>query len=301
MSSERIAATVVEVHGIKATALVHSDGRRLRCRPLRDRRRLAVGDRVEVEATRHGPRIVSLEERERCLWRPVERGRRLMAAHVDRVVVVGAVAPEPRPGFFDRFLVAADAQDIDVVLVLNKVDREEGLGHARRLVQPYRDLDYPVLETSAHTGEGVEALEDLAAHGLTVLAGHSGVGKSSLLNRLVPDADLRVAEVSDATGRGRHTTSVTTCHRIGAPWPEGGLLVDTPGVRSFGLYGMDLVDLSHGFRDLRPFRHLCRFRDCVHETEPGCAVREAVEEGRIARSRYESYLRILRSVRSGEG
>ena len=292
--------TVVEVHGMRATVLVHADQRRVRCRPLRDRTQLAVGDRVLIDEGGHGPQVMELGDRIHSLWRPVERGRRLMAAHVDRVVVVLAVAPQPSAGLLDRFLVAADAEDIDVLLVLNKSDLD-GVDGARRVLAPYEALGYRVVHTSALAPGGVEQLREVVASGLSVFAGHSGVGKSSLLNALFPGIELRVHEVNPATGKGRHTTSVTTCHASGPPWPGGALVVDTPGVRGFGLYGVELVDIAHGFRDLRPHRVHCRFRDCLHEEEPDCAVRRAIEGGTVDPARYAGYRRILESVREGEG
>jgi ribosome biogenesis GTPase len=293
--------TVVEIHGMKATVLPLEGGARVRCRPLRDRRQLAVGDQVTVTSGRHGTVVSELAERTRCLWRPVERGRRLMAAHVDRVCVVVSVSPPPRAGLIDRFLVAAEAAGIDVTLVLNKVDIADGLAEAEAELAPYDALGYQTLRTSADSGEGVDALFAHVATGFSVFAGHSGVGKSSLLNQLVPGLDLGVGETNEMTGKGRHTTSVTTCHEIGEAWPEGALLADTPGVRAFGLYGMPLTEIAAGFRDLAPHRANCKFRDCLHESEPECAVRAAVASGALAAARVEGYQRILDSVRSGDG
>ncbi|MGB0589446.1 MAG: ribosome small subunit-dependent GTPase A [Myxococcota bacterium] len=295
------AATVVEIHGMKATVLPLEGGERVRCRPLRDRRQLAVGDRVTVTSGKHGPVVSELTERTRCLWRPVERGRRLMAAHVDRVCVVVSVSPPPRAGLIDRFLVAAEAAGIDVTLVLNKTDIADGLVEAEAELRAYEALGYQILRTSAESGEGLEALSAHVADGFSVFAGHSGVGKSSLLNQLVPGLDLGVGETNEMTGKGRHTTSVTTCHEIGGPWPDGALLADTPGVRAFGLYGMPLTEIALGFRDLAPHRANCKFRDCLHESEPDCAVRAAVESGDVAAARVEGYTRILASVRAGDG
>ncbi len=293
--------TVVEIHGMKATVLAHDTGERVRCRPLRDRRQLAVGDKVEVSSERHGMEVATLGERTRCLWRPVERGKRLMAAHVDRVCVIVSVSPPPRAGLIDRFLVASEAAQIDVTLVLNKIDLVAGRGEANAELRPYEALGYELLEVSAETGDGVEALSQHVSEGFSVFAGHSGVGKSSLLNRLVPGLELGVGQTNEMTGKGRHTTSVTTCHELGRPWPEGALVADTPGVRAFGLYGMALTEIAAGFRDLEPHRAACRFRDCLHEGEPECAVRGAVDTGAVERSRYEGYLRILASVRAGDG
>jgi ribosome biogenesis GTPase len=224
-----------------------------------------------------------------------------MATHVDRVCVIVSVSPPPRAGLIDRFLVAAEAADIDVTLVLNKIDLSAGMAEAEAELRPYAALGYDVLRTSAETGEGVDELLAHVSVGFTVFAGHSGVGKSSLMNRLVPGLDLGIGETNEMTGKGRHTTSVTTCHVLGEPWPAGALVADTPGVRAFGLYGMPLTEIAAGFRDIQPHRGQCRFRDCLHEAEPDCAVRGAVDDGRVERPRYERYLRILTSVRTGDG
>ncbi len=292
--------TVVEVHGIRATVLSHASGSRVRCRPLRDRRQLAVGDRVTIERGRGGWEVTGLDDRVRSLWRPAERGRRIMASHVDRVLIVCAVQPGPRAGLIDRFLIAADAEDIDVALIVNKTDLG-GVEDARTILEPYGDLGVEILETSSHTGEGLDDVARLTERGMSVFAGHSGVGKSSLLNALFPGIELKTADVNSQTGKGRHTTSVTTCHTAGEPWPGGAMVVDTPGVRSFGLYGFELTQIAYGFREFRELANPCRFRDCLHETEPGCAVRAGIDEGALHPGRYESYLGIVDSVRRGEG
>lgn len=292
--------TVVEVHGMRATVLAHVSGRRIRCRPLHDRTQLAVGDRVQIEEGRGGWEVLELDERVRSLWRPAERGRRIMASHVDRVVIVCAVQPGPRPGLIDRFLVAADAEDIEIAIVVNKTDLE-GVEESREILAPYVALGVEILETSSQAGHGLERVAELTHTGMSVFAGHSGVGKSSLLNVLFPGIELKTADVNVQTGKGRHTTSVTTCHTAGEPWPTGAMVVDTPGVRSFGLYGFELTQIAHGFREFREIAIDCKFRDCLHETEPGCRVRDAVESQELHRERYESYLGIVDSVRRGEG
>lgn len=293
-------ATVVAVHGMRVTVLDHGDGARVRCRPLADRTQLAVGDRVRWADVGAGPEVLELATRQRCLWRTVEQGRRLMAANVDRVAVVAAVHPTPHVALFDRFLVAADAEDIDVLLVLNKIDLD-GCDEARERVGRYRELGYPIVETSASSGEGVDRLRAALSDGMTVMAGQSGVGKSSLLNRLHPEAEQRTGEVSEARGRGRHVTSAAAAFELGERWPRGGLIVDTPGIRAFGLHGLDPVRIAHGFRELRPWLDACRFRDCLHDHEPGCTLREAVERGEAPRDRYERYRELLHAVQRGEG
>jgi ribosome biogenesis GTPase len=282
-----------------ATVLLH-DGRatRVRCRPPRDRVAPVVGDRVEVDDREE---ILRIQPRERCLWRQAGKKWLTMASHVDRLLVVGAVDPPLKPGLLDRMLVAAEAEDIQAVVVVHKVDLP-GRDEALLSVAPLRAVGHQVLATSVETGEGLAELAGLLARGLTVVAGHSGVGKSTLLNRLVPGAALRTGGVSAATGKGRHTTSVTTAHAVGADvWPQGGLLVDTPGVRAFGLGALSLDRIAHGFREFRSHLAGCRFRDCLHETEPACAVRAAAEKGEIDGERYRRYLRLLESVRRGEG
>jgi len=294
--------TVVEVHGIRATVLLHEgDGTRVRCRPPRDRTTPAVGDRVQVLQNKHGNFIETIDERERALWRPKDRGRALMAAHVDRVIVVGATEPTLKAGFFDRILVATETVGIETLIVVNKADLE-GHDEALALLTPMQDLGYRVMSTSAATGEGVYALRDLVGRGISVVIGQSGVGKSTLLNALIPGLKLETGELSDHTGKGKHTTTVTTCHEVGARWPGGGLVVDTPGIRTFGLYDLELKQLAEGFVEMEPLRHTCKFRDCLHEPEqPECAVVAAVDAGDIELRRYDSYLGILDSVRDGEG
>ena len=285
---------------MRATVLEHTTERRVRCRPLRDRTQLAVGDRVTIEDRRGGWEVVSLDERQRSLWRPAERGRRIMASHVDRVVIVCAVQPGPSAGLIDRFLVAADAEEIDIAIVLNKIDLD-GVAAAKETLAVYADLGVTVLETSSHEQAGLDEVRKMTETGMSVFAGHSGVGKSSLLNVLFPGIELKTADVNAQTGKGRHTTSVTTCHTAGAPWPSGAMVVDTPGVRAFGLYGFELHQIAHGFREFRDLASGCRFRNCLHESEPECALRAAVEAGEIHKPRHESYLGIIDSVRRGEG
>lgn len=229
-----------------------------------------------------------------------EHGTRLMASHVDRVYVVVAVTPPPSVGLIDRFLVAAELQGISVSIVLNKCDLDPvAVERGRELLACYVDVGYEVFEVSALSQLGLEPWREAMRDGFSVLAGHSGVGKSSLINAMFPGLDLAVRQTNEMTGKGRHTTSVSTCHVISGSWPDGGLLADTPGVRSFGLQGIEFTDLVGGFRELETLAHRCKFRDCLHEQEPGCAVREkALKEHP---GRYASYLSILASLREGKG
>lgn len=262
---------------------------------------VVVGDRVEVEQVagegeEAGWRVVGVQPRQRCLWRSSRRRRsQLVVANVDRLCIVSAIDPQPKEGLIDRYLVAAEWQSIPSVIVLNKVDLE-GVDEALEKLAVYADLDYTVLAVSAKTGKGVGGVADYLSEGLTVLVGHSGVGKSALLNCLLPGVDLKTAALSHATGKGKHTTSVATAHPFGQA-----ILVDTPGIREFGLGDIQPEEVSAGFKEICALEGQCKFADCSHRAEPGCAVRFAVEEGSILEARYNSYLRIRESLERGEG
>jgi len=262
---------------------------------------IVVGDRVMLEQVKGegketGWRVAGVEPRQRCIWRSSKRRRsQLVVANVDRLCIVSAVEPLPREGLIDRYLVAAEWQSIPSVILLNKVDLEEADGVLGRL-RVYTVLGYEVLPVSARNGTGVEEVAESLSEGLTVLVGHSGVGKSALMNCLLPGVDLKTAALSQATGKGRYTTSVATAHLF-----RHGILVDTPGIREFGLGDILPGQVSIGFREIRTRQERCRFADCSHREEPGCAVRVAVGEGGISEARYNSYLRIRESVEAGEG
>lgn len=211
----------------------------------------------------------------------------VVAANIDRAFLVVTLSePATSTGFVDRFLVTAEAYGVPVTIVFNKMDVTD-----RDVLavweEIYESAGYPMLRTSAVTGEGMETLrEALAEGGVNLLSGHSGVGKSSLVNGLMPDLALKTSEVSDTHGKGKHTTTFATLH----PLPGGGFLADTPGIKGFGLVHLEREHLHHYFPEL--FKHLpdCKFHNCLHRGEPGCAVREAVEEGGISESRYFNYL-----------
>ncbi len=259
-----------------------------------------VGDRVDLKDVPGDEgeiswRISGRRSRERCLWRSSRRRRsQLVAAHVDRLAIILAVDPPPKTGLVDRYLVATESQSIPAMIILNKID----LPGSEPIVDSlavYGRLDYEVLPVSALTGEGVASVETRLASGLTVLVGHSGVGKTTLLNLIIPGVELPTRELSSATGKGRHTTSAVTAH----PFREG-MIADTPGIREFGLVGIEPETVSAGFREIAAAEDSCRFSDCTHREEPGCAVKTAVDNGVIDCRRYESYLRVRESLEAGE-
>jgi ribosome biogenesis GTPase len=266
---------------------------------------LAVGDRVRVSLIEEGRGMIEeIAERERALVRLAPshgRGSRrwsrkgylseraqVIIANPDQVVFVFACArPEPRLRMLDRLLVGAELQHIPIVVCANKIDLV-GLQEAQSLFDIYQEIDYPVLYTSAETGAGVDELHETLREKLSALVGPSGAGKTSLLNAMQPGLGLRVREVSRATDRGRHTTVVPQL----VPLDAGGWVADTPGIRALALFDVDPEELDACFPDIAPLVADCRFSDCTHTVEPDCAVRQALEEGKVSEHRHESYVRL---------
>jgi ribosome biogenesis GTPase len=261
---------------------------------------VTVGDWVTVSMNADGTgTIEEVAERESVLSRTrpgAHDTRRLAAdreqvlvANPDQVVLVFAVK-KPRPSLrkLDRFLVVAELNDLPAIINANKVDLLDSTDEAREIFQVYEDLGYQVIYTSAKTGEGIDELAEALKDKISVMTGSSGVGKSSLLNAIQPGLGLRVNEVSQATEKGLHTTR----HAEMFPLDEGGYVVDTPGIRGLALFDIEPAELDAYFREIAPLVEQCRFSDCSHRHEPGCAVRAAVEDGTISPERYDSYLRL---------
>lgn len=253
----------------------------------------ALGDRVQITpiASRRGV-IEVVEERQSMLVRmaPLPSGeyQQVIIANPDQAVFVFACShPAPRFGMLDRFLVIAEKQGIPAVIVANKLDLVTP-SKARQLFSHYAPLGYPVLYTSAATGAGLDELRQLLSSKLSVFAGPSGVGKSSLLNLLLPGLNLEARAVSQATRKGRHTTVVREMY----PLEEGGYVADTPGLKAFALWDIEPEEIDGYFPELRALVPHCQFSDCTHLHEPGCAVREALESGDVHPERYASYLRM---------
>lgn len=254
---------------------------------------VALGDRVAVRPLEDGRGIIEkVEPRSHALVRkaPSARGeyQQVLLANPDQVVLVFACAnPQPHLRMLDRFLVIAEQQGIPAVIVANKVDLV-GSEAAREMFDHYLPLGYPVHYTSAKTGMGIDGLRRELAGKLSALAGPSGVGKSSLLNAIQPELGLTVREVSAATTKGRHATVV----RQMFPLKVGGYVADLPGLRMLALWDIEPEELDGYFPELRGLVQHCQFNDCTHSSEPGCAVRAAVEEGKVHPERYDSYLRL---------
>jgi ribosome biogenesis GTPase len=265
----------------------------LRGKAKRGEIRAVVGDIVRLEPEPGGAvfGIVGVEPRRSLLARrvPESRGPRAVAANLDHVFVVTATAnPAPIPQLIDRLLVVAEANSLPAAVVVNKVDLDPGVGLEQRL----RSAGYDVFRTSAKTGEGIPAFREALMGSASVVTGPSGAGKSSLLNAIQPGLQLRTGEVSTKVGRGRHTTVAA----VMVPLEGGGYLMDTPGFSEVGLWGIDPKELAECFPEMRPLAGQCRYGDCRHVAEPGCAVRAAVEAGQIAVDRYESYRALLEEI-----
>ncbi|MCE1253137.1 MAG: ribosome small subunit-dependent GTPase A [Anaerolineae bacterium] len=264
---------------------------RLKRNPV-DADRVAIGDRVLFSMDHQEGAIEEVLERRSALVRmaPSPRGlyQQVLLANADQVLLIFACAhPEPHLRMLDRFLVICEKQGIAPVIVANKVDLV-GLEQAEKMFSLYPPIGYPVYFTSAVNRTGIDELAPLLKDKITAFAGPSGAGKSSLLNAIQPDLGAAVSEVSSATERGRHTTVVRQLYQL----QQGGYVADLPGLRSLALWDTQPEELDGYFPDLRDLVAHCQYNNCTHQSEPGCAVRQAVDEGRVHPERYESYLRM---------
>ncbi len=268
-----------------------------RLRGIRSTNPVAVGDRVRIIPGPDGSTALIEEILPRTNYiirraSNLSKQSHIIAANVDLAVLLVTVAhPETSTIFIDRFLATAEAYRVPVLLLFNKIDLygEAELSTLRSLSELYRGLSYQCLACSATLGEGLTEVRTALQGRVSLLCGNSGVGKSTLLNALMPEADARTAEISAAHDTGMHTTTFSQMYFL----PEGGSLIDTPGIKGFGTFNMERDEVSHFFREIFSVGADCRFGNCTHTHEPGCAVLTAVDEGRIALSRYQSYLSML--------
>jgi ribosome biogenesis GTPase len=263
--------------------------------------KLTVGDEVLLEPGSHADTwaIGQIFPRRSQLARRMPgggHGERIVAANVDQVIVVFAAAkPDPHLRMLDRFLVIAEGNALDARIVINKVDLVDE-NEIRDRFGAYMRAGYPAHFTSVKKGIGLDELHDALAGRTSVLSGPSGVGKSSLLNNMYPGLNLRVGEISESVNKGRHTTVGALLH----PLPDAGYVVDTPGLREVGMWGMPSEDLDRCFPEFRSAIDGCRFGDCTHRTEPDCAVREAVASGEVTAERYDSYVKLREELEDTE-
>ena len=287
-------AASLRVHGL-VSIVQTEDGREVRCAIRRvlknlasdERNVLATGDRVWIHPTMEGEGVIErVEPRHGCLTRASRKREHVLVANVDQLVIVMAlVEPELKPNLIDRYLASAEQGGIAPILCLNKADLVDP-AEFQPLVGFYSQLGIPTFLTSAVTGMGMDRLRKLLKDRQTVFSGQSGVGKSSLLNTLVPGLGLQVRAVSDVNDKGKHTTTTTSLLRLSF----GGWVVDTPGIRQFELWDIIPEEVEGFFPEFRPYVHLCGFPDCTHTHEDNCAVKNAAALRYISQARYISYL-----------
>ncbi len=271
-------------------------GQVFRCHLRANLPALVTGDRVVWRAGNQGNGVIVAQlPRHSELCRPDNRGQlKPVAANVDLIVIVFAPLPEPHANLIDRYLIAAEHAGIRPLLLLNKADLvdEQNGQRLNALLAVYRQLGYPLMEVSAHEGGGMDALQARLDGQVSVFVGQSGVGKSSLVNSLLPGVETRVGGLSELTGKGTHTTTTARLFHF----PGGGELIDSPGIREFGLGHVSREDVEAGFIEFAELLGRCRFRDCKHDREPGCALLQALHEGRIQPQRMASYRHIIASL-----
>ena len=295
--------TVIKNTGFWYTVLT-DDGREVdskvkgnfRLKGIRSTNPVAVGDGVEICVNAEGQALITaIDDRRNYIVRRstnLSKQSHIIAANVDQAFLVVTVAhPETPTTFIDGFLASAEAYSVPVVLVFNKTDllSDEERRYQELMVRLYETVGYECRQVSAATGEGTDDLRTLLGDRVTLLSGNSGVGKSTLLNLLIPGAGARVADISDAHDTGMHTTTFSEM----MPLPGGGWIIDTPGIKGFGSFDMEPEEIGSYFKEIFKFSKDCRFNNCTHTHEPGCAVRKAVEDHYIAESRYRSYLSML--------
>ena len=303
--------TVVKSTGSNYEVRIDSDGTIIQCRikgkmrteDIKSTNPVAVGDFVDIEMesedSSEGLICELLPRRNYVVRRAsnLSKQTHVLAANVDQALLLVTINyPVTTPVFIDLFLASAEAFGVPVVIVFNKIDRydsrhREELDNFKSI---YSDMGYDVVEISAKYEQGLDKVKEFLKDKISVIAGHSGVGKSTLINRIEPGLNLRTDEISECNNSGKHTTTHAEMHAFSF----GGYVIDTPGIRGFGITGIDDNEISHYFRDIFRISDACQYNNCTHRHEPGCAVKLAVEEGRLALSRYQSYINIVDASKS---
>jgi ribosome biogenesis GTPase len=289
-----LSGTIIAAHGRHYLADV--DGEKFQCVTRGKKTNVAVGDVVHLVQTSNDQAVIEkIAERTTLLYRSDQYKSKLLAANISRLFIVIATEPGFADDLVSRSLVAAEAAGIEAHLILNKTDVEDLLPRARERAGVYAALGYPVHEVSARTNpeHALAVLRPLLAGQSSIFIGQSGMGKSSLINLLVPDADIAVREISAALDTGKHTTTFTRLYWLPGGLPDGASIIDSPGFQEFGLYHLSEGMLERAFVEFKPYLGGCKYYNCRHLAEPQCAVLTAVAEGKIARHRHELYAQLL--------
>jgi ribosome biogenesis GTPase len=265
---------------------------------------LAVGDWVELEGLDTPDSIVinEIHDRKNYITRTSPHNKNqhhIIASNLDQSLLFTTIRdPKTSMGFIDRFLVTSEAYQVPAIIVINKIDLLQTKDEAvlEHWIEVYGSIGYPVIPISLQTGKGMDTLKNVLQNKTTLLSGHSGVGKSTFINALLPELDLRTTEVSDWSGKGMHTTTFAEMFDL----PEGGSIIDTPGIRELGLFDMDKYELGHYFPEIRNTMNNCQFNNCLHLNEPNCAIKNAVLSNGISEDRYISYVTMLDSLVEGK-
>lgn len=289
---------------------VHADvedeqGQIYRCNLRRTLSNLVVGDKVIWRKGNEQLQGVSgvieaIHPRKNEITRPdYYDGLKVIAANIDRIIIVSAVVPELSLNIIDRYLVVCENANIPAVILLNKVDllSEEQRQQVETQLKMYQDIGYQTMMISAKTGKHMQDLTALLSSGTSIFVGQSGVGKSSLINAILPEVNAQVGEVSELSGLGKHTTTSSRLYHL----PQGGDLIDSPGIREFGLWHLNADQITKGYREFQYFLGTCKFRDCKHLNDPGCALKEAVEKGKIHPIRFNNYHNLIESLSNIKG
>ncbi len=274
-----------------------------RLKGIRSTNPIAVGDNVQIIMNQEGTAFIcEIEDRKNYIVRRssnLSKQSHILAANLDQCLLVVTVNyPETSTIFIDRFLASAEAYRVPVKLVFNKIDAysEDELRYLEALITLYTQIGYPCLKISARNGDGLEEVKQALEGNITLFSGHSGVGKSTLINSLLPDIDIKTAEISTYHNKGMHTTTFSEMFAV----TGDGYIIDTPGIKGFGTFDMKDEEVGHYFKEIFETSDKCKYNNCTHRHEPGCAVREAVEQHLISESRYTSYLNILEDKEEGK-
>lgn len=286
---------VIASHGVHY--VIESEGKLLHCLARQNLGHIVCGDQVIISMTDDEQGVITALLPRRSLLAKPDRNNnsKPVAANIDQILIFTAPIPKTKPLLIDRYLVATEYAQLQACIIFNKTDLQnhENKAYLLDLAELYESIGYRVLFYSNKKDIGLEELKNIAHNKNNIFVGQSGVGKSSTIKRLLPDIDIQIGEISAATDFGKHTTSASRVYHL----PEGGLIIDSPGVRDFSLWHLPAEHLIEYFREFRPFIGQCQFSNCAHESEPGCALKQAVEEGLIHPRRFQHYFQILETIR----